>query len=111
LVSRRGFAKILREHGMGRADSAEPLEWKQRADAAIKSLAASGARFTAEDVRRIAGDPSHPNALGARIFEAARKGQIRRVGTTRAQRVGRRMGTLAEWMGTAKAEPEQQALG
>lgn len=70
-----------RKHeGMERADAAEPDEWKARADAAIRELAASGQEFNAEDVRAIAGSPSRPNAFGSRFLAAARAGLIVKTG-------------------------------
>ncbi len=77
-----------RDEGIGTVDLAEGVIWKSKADAAIQLLADSGESFTADDVRRIAGDPRHPNAMGARLLKASRRGLI--------VCVGRRQSTRAE---------------
>ena len=76
----------LREMGMALADEAEPDQWKLAADLAIEILARGGERFTAEDVRRLAGDPLHPAAFGPRVQAAVREGLIECVGFTTGER-------------------------
>lgn len=80
-------ARELRDTGTAMADAAERPDWKHRADEAISTLAATGREFTAEDVRQLAGDPLHPNAMGARFLTAARSGVIECVGFTTGTRV------------------------
>jgi hypothetical protein len=77
-----------RDEGIGTVDLAEGAIWKSKADAAIRFLIDSGEEFGADDVRRIAGDPRHPNAMGGRLLAASRKGLI--------VCVGRRQSTRAE---------------
>lgn len=86
--------------GMELADSAEPDEWKDRADAAIHYLAGLGKEFTAEDVRAMAGDPEHQNAFGARMGAASRSGLIVKVGYRTPARATRHCNPLAVWRGT-----------
>src|SRR4029077_800231 len=50
--------------------------WRAIADRAIRSLAATGEPFNAEDVCAIAGRPDKPNAVGARISAHAKAGHI-----------------------------------
>jgi hypothetical protein len=76
----------LRDAGMALADEAEPDAWKLAADLAIEILARWPESFTAEDVRRLAGDPLHPNAMGPRLQAAARANVIREVGYTTGER-------------------------
>src|SRR5690348_8431813 len=89
----------LKTRGMELADASEGSEWKDRADAAIRSLAASGEEFTAEDVRARAGDPSRPNAFGARFSSAAKRGLIRRVGFRNSSRPTLHSHPVAVWRG------------
>lgn len=85
--------------GMALADAAEPGFWKDRADAAIKALAAEGREFTAEDVRKRAGDPSRPNAMGARFSAAATAGLIRYVKHQKSTRPSLHACKVAVWVG------------
>lgn len=87
--------------GMRTADEAEPDTWKTRADETITALAASGKEFTAEDVRDAAGDPAHPNAMGARLNAHAKAGLITSTGYTKASRASRHTNLLRVWKGTA----------
>lgn len=85
--------------GMARATAAEPLPWIQRADEAIARLAREGVEFTSEDVRRIAGDPEHPNAMGGRFNAAARRRLILCVGRRPAERPSLHGHELRVWRG------------
>jgi hypothetical protein len=89
----------LRDSGMALADQAEPSEWKQRADHAIEKLAWNAGQFTAEDVRRLAGDPTHPAAVGPRFQAAVRAGLIRCVGYTTGERPLSRARMLRVYVG------------
>lgn len=93
--------------GMARADEAADPDWKARVDAAIEQLASAGERFTAEDIRRIAGDPpDHPNAMGAHFNAAARRGLIEKVAYRKARRASLHSHPIAVWIGTAKAQAD-----
>jgi hypothetical protein len=85
--------------GMARATQAEGRDWIERADNAIRALAASGAEFNSEDVRRLAGDPEHPNAMGGRFSVAARRGLILCVGRRKAERPTLHAHELRVWRG------------
>lgn len=93
------LGQALRDQGIARVDAAEDPAWRAAADVAIAELAASGEEFTAEDVRRIAGDPTHPNAMGARFRAAAQAGIIRRVGYRASSRVQLHAHPIAVWVG------------
>ncbi len=71
----------LRDRGMALADDAEGSAWKAAADEAIRLLAWRGELFGAEEVRRLAGDPVHCNAVGPRFQAAVRSGVIEVAGT------------------------------
>jgi hypothetical protein len=69
-------------------------DWKERAGQAINQLVAKGDPFTAEDVRALAGDPDHPNSMGAALSKAARAGRISAIGwgePSRTERHGNKM--------------------
>lgn len=85
--------------GMALADAAEPGFWKDRADAAIKALAAEQREFTAEDVRKLAGDPTHANAMGARFSAAAKAGIITYVKHRKSTRPSLHACKVAVWVG------------
>ena len=91
----------LKERGMDQAETAEALigDWVEKADAELKRLAGSGERFTAETLTGRIGMPSHAKAVGARFNAAARKGLIRKVGFTRANRRAAHSRDLAVWEG------------
>ncbi len=91
----------LREDGVGRVDAAEPEDWKARADRAILELAATREPFSADDVRDRAGDPVHPNAMGARLLAAAKRGSIERVGLIRSTRPSCHAHLNPAWKGIA----------
>ncbi len=89
-----------KREGMARAERAETDEWNERCDSAIRQLAQSGQPFTAEQVREIAGDPSRPNAFGARLHAAARKGVITKIDYRPATRATLHSHPIAVWVGT-----------
>jgi len=89
------------QRGMRLAETAEAIhdDWVERADHAIWRLARGGVAFSAEDVRMLAGEPAHPNAMGARINAAARRGIIIKAGFVTASRPERRAGEQRLWRG------------
>lgn len=100
--------EVAKQLGMATADAHADPDWRAAVDAAIEQLAseldADGAprRFTAEDVRAIAGDPpDHANAMGARFNAAARRGLIRRVDYRKAERASLHRHPIAVWVGVA----------
>jgi hypothetical protein len=86
---------------MAIAETAEAFHsgWIELADTVIARLASYGEPFSAEDVRRWAGDPVHPNAVGARFNAAARRGLIVPAGITKATRPDRHASLLRLWVG------------
>jgi hypothetical protein len=98
-------AAALRDEGIARADSTVHDDWRQQVDLAIVQLAASGRRFTADDVRALGiDDPASPRAWGARFLGAARAGLIVRVGYRPSTRASVHAHPIAEWQGAAAAE-------
>lgn len=102
--------EVRKALGMAQADQAADSEWKARVDQAIARFAKTRdergelVRFTAEDVREIAGDPpDHPNAHGARFSAAARRGEIRKVAYKLATRASLHRHPLAVWQGVSRS--------
>jgi hypothetical protein len=93
------FGRQLRDVGMGAV--VENESYKQNVADVIGQLAASGFRFTAEDIREIAGSPTgHPNVLGALMHLAIKRGVIKRVDYMKATRVRSRARVIAVYVGT-----------
>jgi hypothetical protein len=78
--------------------------WKLAAERVVRELAATGREFTAETVRERTGHPlaSHPNALGALLGAAARRGEIVAVGFVQATRPEAHARILRVWKGTGE---------
>lgn len=89
----------LRDQGVASVDEAEPEDWKTRADRAIAELAARKEPFSADDVRERCGDPVHPNAMGARLLFAAKRGMIERCGLMRSTRPSCHAHLNPAWIG------------
>lgn len=87
----------LRDEGTARVEDAVDVDWRERAEAAVDALIVEGQPFTAEEVCRIAGRPDRPNAVGALLLGAARRGAVRRVGYRPARRAERHGAVLAIW--------------
>jgi hypothetical protein len=94
-----------KETGMTRAQAVSE-DWGVRADAALKELIGSGVEFTSEDVTLRAGMPPSSGAVGAKMNAAARKGQIKHVGYTKAQRARQHQAELRTWIGTNPVEED-----
>ena len=80
--------ELLRERGTRAAEAGGSTGTRLRYQDAIRGLAAEGTEFSAEDVRARAGEPlgSSPNAVGAFLAAAVRRGEIVAIGFTRARR-------------------------
>jgi len=95
-------ATELRDEAIAAVNATTPSQWAQDCDNAIAAMAASGAEFTAEDVRSFAGDPPKPAAMGARFLAACKRGLIRRVGVTNAKRRSSHACLLPVYQGAAR---------
>ena len=95
-------ATELRDEGLAAVNATTPAQWAHDCDNAIAAMAASGAEFTAEDVRSFAGEPPKPAAMGARFLAAAKRGIIRRVGVTHGKRPSSHARLLLVYQGTAR---------
>jgi hypothetical protein len=97
----RADGERLKAAGMAAADANADERWKADFDARLNLLAASGRAFTSEDVTREVGLPpsGSPNAVGARINAAARRGVIVRVGDVKAARVNQHATRISSWIG------------
>lgn len=94
------MATTARGEGEHLALASEPHDWRAGAAKAIGQLAATGERFTADAVRRLAGDPpSAQGGLGAALSQAARAGVIEVYGYRRSSRSRRRGGVVTVWIG------------
>lgn len=92
-----GVAETLRDAGM--QASLWDRDWSEEARQTIEILAATGAPFTADDVREHAGEPSSTGALGAVMKAAQRDGVIKLIGYRRSRRLPRHGGVSAVWIG------------
>jgi hypothetical protein len=86
---------------MERAGSGLPVaplvSWEDRARYALLSLCLADASFSAEDLRKAAGSPPHPNAIGGIFRWASKKGLIVPDGVTVADRPSRHASLLRMW--------------
>lgn len=74
--------------------------WNDGADRVIVEMAATGTTFTADDFRvRLLVQPHHPNALGAALARAARRGVITAVGVETSRTPSRHGGLVRVWAG------------
>lgn len=98
MLSNEGRA--LRDDGVSRVDANTPDDWKSAVQMQIAKLAATGQPFTAENVRRVVGDPpNHPNAMGAQFISACRANVIEKVGYVNPARPTRHASVIALWIG------------
>lgn len=92
------FADRARDAGAeGALRDPADVEWAESATKIVEHLAAAGVEFTADDVRRRAGEPPSPAAVGAVLLAAARRRLIERVGFRRSRRIQRRSGYVTVW--------------
>ena len=91
-----------RELGMATAVRNADESYSNRFFRAIEVLATSGAVFTADDARALAGDPpsaSSPNVAGALFNAAAKTGLIEACGFARIGRVIGHGNRVVAWRG------------
>jgi hypothetical protein len=72
--------------------------WAELARHAVADLCSTGATFTAEDVRRLAGDPEAPNAIGSVFHQISDEGWIKLVGYRKSTRPDAHGRVIAVWM-------------
>jgi hypothetical protein len=91
-------ARRRRDEGQRVALNAADVRWTSAAAAAIRDLCATRDRWTAEDLRERVGHlASSPNALGAAISAAAKRGEIVCVGAEPATRPEAHARLLRVW--------------
>lgn len=90
----------LKAAGIAQAlDNPTTPPWKVVARQAIDELAARYHPFTAEDVRRMVGDPPTEKVIGAIFNAAARAGVIKRVGFVQTRRPSSHATMTSQWIG------------
>ena len=95
-------AKCLRDKGMSDV-LVNSGDFASDVAKVIDLVSASGVVFSNDDIRKRAvelgvGEPHHPNAWGAAICGAARRGAIKRVGYRRSEAKSRHAGLQALWI-------------
>lgn len=97
-------ARQLRDDGAAAAGSAVPtaLEsaWRDMADKAMAVLIKDQVLFSAEQVRAVAGEPPHPNMLGALFLRWQKAGRIKPEGYTQATHRAGHARILRTWRGS-----------
>lgn len=91
-----------RDAGIAQAYRNADEGYSNRLFRAIEVLAASGANFTSDDARALAGDPpstTSPNVAGAIFNAAAKAGLIEAVGFARSVRVVGHNNRVLLWKG------------
>lgn len=95
-------ASARKERGMAQVDANADDWWKSCADTALKQLAATGRVFEAYDLVLMGvPEPHHPNAWGARMNAAAKRGVIRNVGAGPSKRPTVARSLVRYWQGAA----------
>lgn len=91
----------LRDRGLEQAGSgvavAALVLWEDKARYAILRLCLADSAFTAEDIRKAAGDPPMPNCMGGALQAAYKDGLIRPDGVVTASRPSRHASLLRCW--------------
>lgn len=95
------------------ADAAVHRGFREHVEAALDQLAAAGAVFTADDVRRrLPRDVEQrigPALVGAVVRVYANRGVIRACGWAPSERPGRHRGAHRQWIGSDHAGQHQEA--
>lgn len=90
----------LKADALARVNDAAPEDFRTRIDAAIRSAAALGEPFSANDLRATFADVPGP-LIGARFNAAAKAGVIRRIGYVTSTKASTHGHPVAEWVGCA----------
>ena len=90
--------------GQALVESHQVEQWKAGVARVIAMLARRAEPFTGDDVRaqaleRSLGQPSHPNAWGAAMSTASKRGVIQAVGYTASTQVSRHGAIVRQWRG------------
>lgn len=95
-------AEARKQQGMDQVDANASDWWKACADQAISHMAGTGRVFQAADLADLGvPEPHHPNAWGARMNAAAKRGVIERVGSGPSRRATVAKSLVYYWRGTA----------
>jgi hypothetical protein len=90
-----------KDEGQKLVTAHQPDRWKAGVASVIAWLARCGTPFTGDDVRSLAslqhGEPEHPNAWGAQISAAAKRGDIEAVGYTTSKQPSRHGAVVRLW--------------
>lgn len=93
-----------KDAGQALVESHQLEQWKAGVAGVIATLARRSEPFTGDDVRaealaRLLGQPSHPNAWGAAMSAARKRGLIEAVGYTASTQVSRHGAIVRQWRG------------
>jgi hypothetical protein len=95
-------AEARKAQGIAQVDANADAWWKSCADQALEHLAQSGRVFEAYDLVLMGvPEPHHPNAWGARMNAAAKRGLIRNVGAGPSKRPTVARSLVRYWQGAA----------
>jgi hypothetical protein len=94
------FSRAARDEGINRVVAHTPEEFKIKVRQAAFQLAKIPRLFTAEDIRKITGDPpNHYKAMGGLVFGLVTSGLIKKVGFTQARRTSSHACLLQTYVG------------
>lgn len=93
-----------KEAGQALVESHQVEQWKAGVARVIATLGGRGEPFTNDDVRaeadqRLLGEPTHPNAWGAAMSSARKRGLIKSVGYTASTQISRHGAIVRQWRG------------
>lgn len=89
-----------KSEGIARVEEHQPDAFRAMVDQAIAVLARRDVPFSSDDVRKLTAlEPHHPNAWGAAMVRASKRGLIRRVGFAKSTTPSRHAGVVANWIG------------
>lgn len=89
-----------KERALAAVNGVADPDFKARIDAAIRSAAALGEPFSANDLRHVLSDVPGP-LVGARFNALAKAGVIRRIGYVASTKTNTHGHPVAEWIGAS----------